>query len=76
MSGMYEAVMGAPEVVTYVLKNPYQKIKRRLFCMYCGGFLQVTYKEIAMVIEGSPADPEAITAEIKCSKCKAIIEIC
>lgn len=75
MSGLYEATIGKPAITTYVMRNPHDKIRRRLCCFYCGAFLIVTYKEVAMVIEGV-ATQEAITAELKCRKCNVFIEIC
>lgn len=75
MSGLYEAVIGTPQITTYVMRNPHEKLRRKLCCFYCGGFLIITYKEVALVIEGIAADA-AITAELKCHKCHTIIQIC
>lgn len=76
MSGMYEKIVGKPEIVTLILKNPYIRIKRRLFCIFCGAFLQVTYKQVDKILEGTPAEPTTIEAEITCPKCKALFETC
>lgn len=75
MSGTVEAIHGKPAVTTYVMRDPYEKLRRQLHCFYCGGFLIITYKEVAAVIEGSAADA-AITAELKCRKCNTLFQIC
>lgn len=69
------ALSGVPEVTTLVLKTVHPKIKRALYCLYCGGYLQTVYKKIILIIQGAAVESE-ITSEILCRRCKAVYEIC
>lgn len=76
MSLSTHSILDKPEVVTYVMKTRTPKSRRPMHCVNCGYKLLYTYKQVAMVIQGSPAAPDEVLDEIKCSKCPQIIEIC
>lgn len=75
MSLTTQEIIGKPEIVTIVMKETNPKRRRALYCLHCGGMLQITYKEPRLVVQGT-ADPSSIESEIQCRRCKAFFEIC
>ncbi len=75
MSGILNNHSQQREEIRVVLRNDARLIRKRAFCMACGGYLFSYFDEMAIIVEGK-TEPQNRQIEVTCFKCKVVYQIC
>jgi hypothetical protein len=63
------------EEVRIVLRNGNKLLRKKVYCMSCGGYLFSYFDEMSIIIDGH-SEPQQRQIEITCFRCKVVYQIC